>query len=82
MAVRKQALSLRPKLIYHLDTALRCIPALQVSVAVSYAITPSRICPTAALCLQGSVATFNWSCVEPTVGLNDPCGSLPSQDSL
>lgn len=25
---------------------------------------------------------FGWSCVEPRVGLNDPCGSLPTQDIL
>ena len=33
-------------------------------------------------CSQTYGLIFGWSCVELGIGLNDPCGSLPTQDIL
>ena len=31
-------------------------------------------------CPQTLGLNVGWSCIEPGVGFNDPCGSLPTQD--
>lgn len=43
---------------------------------------PARVQESFGQSSQTSILIFGWSCADPDVGLNDPCGSLPTQDNL
>ena len=43
---------------------------------------PAAVQETFGQCSQTNGLIFGWSCVEPGVGLSDPCGSFTTQDIL